>query len=54
MTDPRDIPLEYDRLAIEVFERTGRRGELHFQAAMEGVDVNLLIAWADTSPQELK
>ena len=39
-----DLPLDLP----EVLERFGRRGELHYQAAEDGVDPHAMIEWADT------
>lgn len=44
--------IDYDD-GMEVFERHGRRGQLLFHAAEDGVEPELMVSWADTEKDEL-
>ena len=46
-------PIEWDA-GVEVIERHGRRAELLFQAAQDGVEPELMVAWADTTKQPME
>lgn len=45
-------PIDFDT-GVEVLERHGLRGELHFAAAQDDLEPHVLIAWADTVKDEL-